>query len=246
MTPQSSNFKEIKARLLKKKEVADGVWFFRFKMVEPRELDFSAGQYLLLEIGEQRRAYSIASPDYQKNFFELIVRILPQGLGSNYLKGLKIAQESKFLGPMGFFTLKSEDKSKIFFAGGTGIAPIRSQIFSFLRQKKTQTNLILFWGLRNKDAVYFFEEFSDLERENPNFTFKICLDQKKDFKQLDRAHFFQGRVQSAFLSFKKERLSSDLNNFEYYLCGPPAMVRGVREFLLKQGVKQENIFFEGY
>lgn len=240
--------KEFEAKLLEKKNLAPEVWFFRFGLVNPKVIEFISGQYLLLKINNQRRSYSIASPDYLKDSFELVVKLLPEGVGSNYLRNLKLGDLSFFLGPVGFFTLRSRDKSKFFFAGGTGIAPIRSQIFSLLKNGNNNfLKLNLFWGLRTKKDVYFFEEFKELSKKHPNFNFRICLDQEENFEGLDNNYFYRGRVQQAFLDFIQGAADySNLNDFEYYLCGPPPMVEALKEFLPQQGIKKENLFFEKF
>jgi Na+-transporting NADH:ubiquinone oxidoreductase subunit NqrF len=47
------------------------------------------------------------------------------------------------------------------------------------------------------------------------------------------------------LEFLKER-NLKIGDFEYYVCGVPAMVEGTINLLLKEGVKKENVFFEKY
>lgn len=232
---------EFEASLIEKKFFTPDVLFLKFKLREGK-LSFSAGQYLQLKIGDQRRCYSIASPEHLKDSFEFVIRLLPEGLASNFFRDLKVGEFAKFLGPFGVFTLKSNDKNKIFFAGGTGIAPIRSQIFT-LFHKNCKASLILFWGLKTKESVYFFEEFKKLSENYKNFSFKICLDEEKDFSNLDKNYFFEGRVQNAFLEWKENR---NLNEFEYYLCGPPKMVEALKEFLLNLGIQKENVVFERF
>ena len=123
-----------KTTLINKQQLAPDIWQFRFQLDNPPELNFAPGQYLILIMGEQRRLYSIASSDSLKDNFSLIVRLLPDGVGSNFLRSLEIDGRAFFQGPAGFFTLRSQDKPKIFLATGTGIAPIRSQIFSLLEK----------------------------------------------------------------------------------------------------------------
>ena len=237
---------EIEARFLEKRNLAPAVWLLKFGLLKPKGLEFLAGQYLLLKLNNQRRAYSIASPNYLKDSFELLVKFVPGGLASTFFKNLKGGEKANFLGPFGFFRLKSKEKNKIFFAGGTGLAPIRSQILSILKEKNNLPKLILFWGLKKREEVYFFEELKNLSQKYQNFVFKICLDQEKEFKGLDKNFFFEGRVQMAFLDFLEKSKISNLNDFEYYLCGPPAMIVALKEFLSQKEIKKENIIFEKF
>ncbi|MDP2927041.1 MAG: FAD-binding oxidoreductase [bacterium] len=238
-----------KTTLIDKRQLAPDIWQFRFQLDNPSELNFTPGQYLILMIGEQRRLYSIASSDSLKDNFSLIVKLLPDGVGSNFLRSLEIDGRAFFQGPAGFFTLRSQDKPKVFLAAGAGIAPIRSQIFSLLEKEGGHLpELLLFWGLKRKEDVYFFDEFNELSEKCSNFNFWICLDQEENFLGLDVDRFRRGRVDQAFQGFVKEkRIKTDqLNDFEYYLCGAREIVESLNQFLQDLGVKKENIFFDKF
>lgn len=241
---------DFKVKLIEKINIAPDVWQMRFQLPDPEVLEFTAGQYLLLKVGDLRRAYSIASPDHIKDYFELIVRFLPDGVGSNYFRNLKIGESSEFQGPMGFFTLRSQDKDKFFLAVGTGITPIRSQIYSLLKkiaQAKSTPRLTLFWGLKNRECCYLFEEFKKIREKYPKFSFQICLDQQENFEGLDKNYFYQGRIQQAFAEHIKTLPEPlNLNSFEYYLCGFREVVESLKAVLEQLGVNKENIFFDKY
>jgi NAD(P)H-flavin reductase len=234
--------KVFKAKLIDKKELAPGVLLLKF-FVEDDELDFIPGQFLQIRISDQKRHYSIASPPIDKKTFEFIVRLVEGGVGSEFFKKAKIGDVAEFFGPFGNFTIKSKDKDKIFLATGTGIAPIRSQILSFIPEAKV--SLFLFWGLKTRKDVYFFDEWKKLSEAYPNFHFKICLDFEENFEGLDERYFAKGRVQENLLKFLAER-NLKIEDFEYYVCGVPAMVQATIDLLLKEGVKRESIFFERF
>jgi ferredoxin-NADP reductase len=46
---------------------------FRFEPLEP--FTFEAGQFVLLRVGGEARAYSISSPAYERKFIDLTIRI---------------------------------------------------------------------------------------------------------------------------------------------------------------------------
>ncbi len=237
----------LKTILAEKKQLAGDVWQFVFNMEEPKELNFIAGQYLMLALGEQKRSYSLASAESRKNSFELIIKLIPGGLASEYLRKLEIGNFAFFQGPMGGFVLKNTAKPKILLAAGVGIAPIRSQIISFL-EKQEQTELALFWGLKTKKDVYFFEEFEELSKNRPNFNFWFCLDQEESFLGLNPDHFRRGRVDQGFDEFIKEKRlkENDLNDFEYYLCGGRENAESIKQFLEARKIKSEQIFLDRF
>jgi len=238
----------LKTTLSSKQQLAPDVWLFRFDLSQGQQLNFAAGQYLILMIGEeQRRLYSISSPVDQKDSFELLVKLLPQGVGSDYLRALEPGQRAFFQGPAGLFTLRSIDKAKVFLAAGTGLAPIRSQIHSYLNQGG-QAQVFLFWGLKRKADLYLFDELRGLTSRHPNFHFVVCLDQEDKFLGLDVDLFHRGRVDRAFTEFVKERKldQKQLNEFEYYLCSGREIVEALKIFLESLGINKENIFFDKF
>lgn len=236
-----------KTKLVKKEQVAPDVLQMKFELQDNKQLNFTAGQYLILMLGQERRLFSIASASYQKDNFELLVRLLPEGVASNYFRALKIEEFSYFQGPAGFFVLKPTEKPKIFLATGTGIAPIRSQIFSYL-EPGGKADLFLFWGLKRRGDVYLFDELKYLKQSFPNFNFQICLDLEQDFGGLDVDHFVRGRADKGFLDFIKEgRVSKQqLNDYEYYLCAGREIVEALKTFLAGLGVNKENVFFDKF
>jgi len=254
-------------QLTKKINLAGNVYLFEFSLIEPKEINFFAGQYLILSVPYNTesvsRMYSIASPPWQKNSFELVVELVEGGVGSSYLKNLKIGDKVLFKGPAGMFTLKKTDKNKIFFATGTGIAPIRSMIMesqkSLFDSKgktksklvKTKSNLVksqnfLFWGLRKKQDVYFLEEFKKIAEEDKNFEFKICLSREERLDSVDNHFFYLGHVDYVFEKELYPKIKNSIANFEFYLCGGRVVVESIRQFLLQKNIPQSSIFFEKF
>jgi len=129
-----------KTVLKRKTQLTEDVYLFNFKLVDPPEINFSAGQYLILNVPQSpgepvKRLYSVASPETEKNSLEFIVQLVPNGLASIHLNNLKVGDEEVFEGPAGAFVLRKNENSKVFLATGTGIAPIRSIIISNLKSQ---------------------------------------------------------------------------------------------------------------
>src|SRR3989339_558784 len=149
------NFKTI---LTNKKILVNNIYLFTFKLQDPAEISFIPGQYVILKVPKDgayiSRLYSIASSSQTKDTLELLVEIIPNGLGSNYLDKLKINTEVIFQGPAGMFKLRDSNKQKVFLVTGTGIAPI----LSIIKSNFQFSNFQLFWGLKNYQDVYLLEE----------------------------------------------------------------------------------------
>ena len=240
-----------KTILSKKIQLTSDVYLYHFDLLEPKEITFKAGQYMILLIpleknshttlmrphssciyGEMaRRLYSIVSPDTIKNSIEFIIEIIPGGLASSYLYNLKVKDEVVFQGPAGMFGLKENDRPKIFLATGTGIAPVRSMLESY---QLPVSSYSLFWGLKMYKDIYLFDE---LKKFNP----KICLSREQNLDMIpktDRKYFGLGHVDQC--------LEKQLTNFDFYLCGRREIIESLRQFLIKKDVLRENIYFEKF
>jgi len=242
------------ATLLKKIQVSTDVWRFHFGLDPSMKLEFKAGQYMILKVGEKRRLYSISSPDYIHDSFELLVQIIPEGVGSTFLNNLAIGEPADFQGPAGLFGLKSDTRDKIFLATGTGIAPIRSKILSVLHslEHKISSNemkppsMYLFWGLRTMKDAYFVDEFIELANTYNNFSFYMCLSKETDEEILKKANFKKGRINEVLVRYFEVSNGDLSNEYEYYICGGREVVAWMHQFLLDKNVEKENIILEKF
>jgi len=235
--------------LIKKTNLSGNVYLFEFFLAEPKEINFLAGQYLILSIPLVdkivSRLYSIASSPLKKNSFDLVIELVDGGVGSSYLKNLKIGDKVLFKGPAGIFTLKENNKNKVFFATGTGIAPIRSMIYKILNSNH-QIPEYLFWGLRKKEDVYFLEELKKIAKEAKNFKFRICLSREKKLDKASNQFFSLGHVDKVFEKELYPKIKEKIFNFDFYVCGGRIVVESIYKFLLKKNIPQSNIFFEKF
>ncbi|MBI3980588.1 hypothetical protein HY345_01160 [Candidatus Microgenomates bacterium] len=208
-------------------------------LIDPREINFTAGQYATFIISPSaRRSYSFCSNPRIKNIVELCTDNLPQGVGSSWWNKLHVHNQVEFLAPLGKFIVDINlEKEKIFIATGTGIAPIRSMILDLLENQKYKQPLRLFFGVRNEENKLFFEHFRQLEDKYPNFIFQPVISQPNGEWQGEK-----GRVND--LVSKTEPKS--LNRSEFYLCGSHSMIVGIKEQLMTMDVNQEDVHFEQF
>ncbi len=269
------------ATITQKNQLTANAWQFIFALPPDLEFSFVAGQYVLLRVpkdfvskfqetwpkerplrgvlgeGGAVRQYSIASTSLVTGQIELLVQLIPDGLASTYLDGLKVGDTCELQGPAGVFTLRTTPRPKIFLATGTGIAPIRSMIeTTFFGNHPSQSSFYLFWGLRRSTDVYYLTGFRELAEKYPNFAFRICLSKEESSKSLDAQCFGFGRIDKHlenFLDPKEKYFLTDKttirafhNKFEYYVCGGDTIVESLRGLLQNLGVDKENIFFEKF
>ena len=240
------NYKTI---LTEKKQLTGDVYLYRFKLVEPSSLIFTPGQYLILFVPKEksdpvRRLYSIASANTLTNEFELLIKLIPNGCASTYLKILTIENEVRFQGPAGMFTLRESPRGKIALVTGTGFAPLRSM---FLSQLLT-AEFTLFLGVPTYKDVFLFEELKSFTFHAPRFTFYICLSREQNLNMVpdeDKKYFILGRVTNGFEQ-KFQVSNFRFQDFDFYLCSAREIVESLKQYLFQKGALKEQVYFEKF
>ncbi|HPN14791.1 MAG TPA: FAD-binding oxidoreductase [bacterium] len=193
---------------------------------------FQAGQFIMLQAlskGDQAkraRAFSIASAPCESSL-KLELGVKAQGEISSGLHGAELGDMYGVQGPYGTFVLKKDSSGTVFFAGGVGVTPIRSQIRESLLTGLNQ-NLVLFYSGSYLTDLMYHAEFSELSAKYPNFKYIPILTRESPAGW----HGESGRL-------NEQQCSKYINNFadyDYAMCGPQPYMDEVRNILLSQGV----------
>lgn len=202
------------------------------RLLEPGTMTFKAGQFISFEVpkeGQPRpvtRPYSIASPPGQGDRLLLILNLVKDGPGSNYLFSLREGSRTEFKGPAGAFYLRDDPtRDLLFVATGTGIAPIRSMILAQLERASSQA-VTLFWGLRSQRDLYLQDELQALAQAHPKFSYVTTLSRPDSGWE-----GAMGRVTTLI----EQRVSS-VANLAVYLCGGSGMIKDVTARLNAKGL----------
>ena len=222
---------EYEAKVEQIRTIAPTVKSISLHITKRKEFTFLPGQFVIVspqEKKEIRRSYSLASAP-TKNELELCVKIVEGGALSSILDNLTKGQSITIEGPYGKFALQDSEKEKIFIAGGTGIAPLRSMIQS-LGNIKTKT--WLFYRFKEPQSCLYLQEWEELARTHEAFTFVPSTTDP----------MWKGETERPQALIKKYITTPE--NKEVYICGPPDMVREVVADLLQQGFTLEQIHRE--
>jgi len=204
---------------------------------------------------ETFRAYSMANYPAEKNLIILNIRIatppmdknrrwmnVPPGICSSYIFSRKPGDKVTISGPYGEFHIKNTESEMVYVGGGAGMAPLRSHIFHLLKTQKSKRKISYWYGARSRREIFYEEEFRELEKKFPNFTFNIALSEPLPE---DNWTGYKGFIHKVLLDnyLSKQQLPEEI---EYYLCGPPVMNAAVLNMLDNLGVPQENIAFDDF
>lgn len=226
------------ARVVKKVLLRPHITQVDFEMVEPAEIQYAAGQYIILHTAEEngkiiKRSYSISSPPSARTF-SLCVKIV--GTASKFVADLKSGDPVRFSGPWGAgkFTFPAETENEIVMAAsGTGLSPVYSLLTSHV-PAHPQKKFLLLWGNKKEGDVYYLKELEDLSRAWPNFSFRIFVEEAGP-------GWTGGR---GVLSEIFPRDIGDPKGKEYFLAGNGAMIAAVESRLKAHGVPPARIHKE--
>lgn len=213
-------------------------------MPEKQKFAFTAGQFVLFDVPSvdnptdiQPRAYSIASPP--SHYTELTFAIMNKegGRATRWLQEmLNVGDNVRLQGPFGVFSLHEKNpKEYVFIATGTGLAPFTSMIPDALSKGETRP-MHLFFCVRHEEDLFYVETLRSFEEQYSNFHAHISLSQP-----MEQWQGLRGRVQEVIPTIIK-----DFHAIQGYICGSPAMVKAVKQWLMEQGMAKQDIYAEGY
>ena len=205
---------------------------------------------------ETIRAYSMANYPAEGNIITLNVRIatppmdrathkwLPvsPGISSSYIFSLKPGDKVRMSGPYGDFHIQDTDAEMLYIGGGAGMAPLRAQILHLFRTLHTGRKVSYWYGARSKKEIFYEEDFREIEKQFPNFSFHIAL---SDPQPEDNWTGYTGFIHQVILDnyLKNHEAPEDI---EYYMCGPGPMANAVKAMLENLGVERSQLFFDDF
>lgn len=213
------------------------------------------------------RAYSMSNHPAEGNIVSLTIRIatppwdraknnwmdVNPGVCSSYIFDRKPGDKVTISGPYGEFFIKDTKAEMLYVGGGAGMAPMRSHLYHLFQTLKTGRKVTFFYGGRTKQELFYVEEFREIEKQFPNFTFAIALDNplpednwvlKSDLND-PSGDGFKGFVHNVVIDefLSKHPAPEEL---ELYFCGPPMMNQSVIKMADEWGIPEENVAFDDF
>lgn len=207
------------------------------------------------------RAYSMANFPAEGNIITLNVRVatppfdrakgtwmnVNPGIVSSYIFNLKPGDKVMMSGPYGeFHPILDSKREMLWIGGGAGMAPLRSQIMHLLKTLRiTDRKMSFFYGARALIEAFYLEDFYELEREFPNFSFHLALDRPDPKADEAGIKYTPGFVhQVIYDTYLKDHDAPE--DIEYYMCGPGPMANAAQRMLDSLGVPKEMIMFDDF
>jgi ferredoxin-NADP reductase len=231
-------------------DVAERTMEFRFE--KPSDLIFKAGQYIDLtllfppetdEIGDTR-SFSIASAPEDEDL--AIVTRLRDSAFKRSLQSIALGTGIQAEGPYGDFTLHHNlDRPAVLLAGGIGVTPFHSMLRQNAHRAGTRQILLFYSNRRPEDAI-FLNEFRELARDNPNFTFVPTMSRP----EISRLPWDGevGRIEYDLITkhLREGAFEDAAAPPMFYIAGPPQMVADLRGVLSDAGIDDDDIRTEEF
>ncbi|HSX40053.1 MAG TPA: FAD-dependent oxidoreductase [Candidatus Saccharimonadales bacterium] len=231
---------------LKSEKLSKDAYAFTFDRTSAREWNFSPGQYIRMTLPVENpdergttRLFSLVSSPLQKDHIMITTRVIQSSFKKKLLT-LKPGEQVQFFGPMGVFTFRENDPgSHVFLAGGIGITPFHSMLL-YANAKKLSVPITFFASFSTTDDMVFYEEFSNIAKENPSIKVVYTVTQpEKSGKPWSGE---TGRISAEMI----KKYVKDFDKALYYVAGPQVMVEAMVKMVSEMGLPTERILRENF
>ena len=234
--------------------IYDKIEFREFDIPEPYATVWERQHVFDLSVSnsesDRRNNYSLASNSATERELKFNVRIAtpppgqdcPPGVGSSYVFNLKAGDEVTAIGSFGDFHIKPTQKEMVYIGGGAGMAPLRAHIAHLFETEHTARKVTFWYGARSKQEIFYEDYFNHLADEYHNFDFQLALSDPLDE---DNWTGHTGFIHEAVLINYLEDHPKP-KGVEFYLCGPPMMIKACTKMLTDLGVSNEQITFDEF
>ncbi|MFO1240607.1 MAG: 2Fe-2S iron-sulfur cluster binding domain-containing protein [Sphingomonadaceae bacterium] len=221
-------------------QIANDVVRLELELAEGFWMDFRPGQFIQIKVPgtEIFRSYSMATTASDLPRIELLIRILPGGVMSEWLmNSAKPDDVIDVSGPYGQFFLKEKVRAPhVMIAGGTGLAPMLSMLDALRATSGRKPKTILSFGCQSPEGL-FAQDVLDLRLQwMPNLQTRISVDRGDPTEGVRVGNPVEALTEA-------DGLTPDS---VAYLCGPPGMIAAARKHLEGLGLSPENIFAEQF
>lgn len=233
---------------------AEGIRSFYLKPHDKKVIPaFYPGQFLTFKLSlpsgqSLTRCYSLSEAPEVKEHYRVTIKHIQAtethlaGLASSYFhEQLKEGDILNVKPPSGqFYLQQNSQRPVVLIGGGIGVTPVLSMLNSICAME-SERETWFFYGVRNGDEQIAVQALRQKEQQHKNLRIIICYSAPRAKEVEGQDYTVQGRISVPLL---QRFLPS--NNYEFYICGPDAMMASLTEQLAQWQVPEEDIFFEAF
>ncbi|MEJ2620383.1 MAG: FAD-binding oxidoreductase [Candidatus Thiodiazotropha sp.] len=213
-------------------------------------LTFKFDQLNPAKAGSVIRCYSL-SDRYASTHYRISVKrvaapldqptLLP-GVVSNYLHDhVQVGDRLMVKAPSGHFHLSKESSLPVvLIAGGIGVTPMLS-ILNSLVEQGSEREIWFFYAVRNGREVIMRQQLQSLADLSPQVHLHLCFSRPDPEDQAGVDFQHSGRIDMALL-----QRELGFGRYQFYVCGPAAMMECIVPGLEQLGVQAADIHYEAF
>ncbi len=244
----------ISAEVIKVEEESSTIKSFYLQPSKGGVARFDAGQFLSLKIDadgnepvhNQIRTYTVSSAPADDVYRISVKR---ENRVSSFLHAhINTGDKLQIKAPNGSFHWDdSADRPVVLLSAGVGITPMvsmaRHSFYESIRTRRARS-ITMINAARNTQERAFYRELQQLQQQSAgNIKVHWALSQPQAFPAdgSHNEHYYHGRID-------KQLLQSVLpmDDYEFYLCGPPAFMQSMYDLLRELGVTDRRIQAEEF
>ena len=220
---------------------------------------YRPGQYLTfsMKIPDQARpvvrCYSLSDSPHPEHFRVSVKRIgsppdhpdAPPGRSSSYFHDhVQVGDILDVKAPVGDFSLDlSKSKPVVLVGGGVGVTPVLAML-NAIATRGFDREVWFFYGVRDSTEQILRQHFRALALGHPEkLHLHVCQSQVAETALIDDLPVRHHAEHVSVDLFKRVLPSS---NFDYYICGPPAMMDALTHGLREWNVPDHRVHFESF
>ncbi|KAL6987286.1 NADH-cytochrome b5 reductase [Sarracenia purpurea var. burkii] len=234
------NFKEFK--LVRRIQLSHNVAKFRFELPTPTSvLGLPIGQHISCR-GKDSQGEEVIKPytpttlDSDVGFFELVIKMYPQGRMSHHFRELRVGDYLSVKGPKGRFKYQpGQVRAFGMLAGGSGITPMFQVARAILENVKDKTKVHLIYANVTFEDILLKEELDGLAANYPDrFNVYYVLNQPPEA--------WNGGVGFVSKEMIQAHCPAPAPDIQILRCGPPPMNKAMAAHLDALGYAPEMQF----
>ena len=225
--------------ITKVKNEAGTYWTLSLKPKSGDIINYKPGQYSYVsiisqELSKEFHPFSLTSSPAKNGEISFTIKEL--GDYTDDIGKVKVGEIAYIEGPYGIFNALSSDAEElIFIAGGSGITPFLSML-RYMKDKNNTRKTTLIWGIRFQYEFFLREEFEEMKDANPNLTI-IPVVSDDDSWDGERGFIDRDKLDRLVPCEDPDEI---IQKKDYYICGPPLMIKKVRPALKSMGVNKSK------
>ncbi|XP_062231698.1 NADH--cytochrome b5 reductase 1-like [Phragmites australis] len=234
------NFKEFK--LVEMRQLSHNVAKFKFALPSPTSvLGLPIGQHISCRgqdaAGEEViKPYTPTTLDSDLGYFELVIKMYPQGRMSHHFREMKVGDYLSVKGPKGRFKYQpGQVRAFGMLAGGSGITPMFQVTRAILENPNDNTKVHLIYANVTYDDILLKEELDRMAKNYPDrFKIYYVLNQPPEV--------WDGGVGFVSKEMIQTHCPAHAVDIQILRCGPPPMNKAMAAHLDELGYTKEMQF----